>query len=109
MPARSPAIDFLPTAAAKALTRLGADLSIARKRRKQSLASWAARLNVSIPTLAKMEKGDPTVSAGVYATALWLIQRQDALGEIAAPRHDLSALESDVSVAAQRGKGGPSA
>lgn len=88
-----------------ALIRLGADLAIARKRRKQSLASWSTRLNVSIPTLSKMEKGDPTVSAGVYATALWLIQRQEALGELASPRHDLSALESDVQAAIQRGKG----
>ena len=79
MPMRSSAVDSLPAVAANALMRLGADLSLARKRRKQSLRTWATRLNVSVPTLMKMEKGDPTVSIGVYATALWMIQRQDAL------------------------------
>ena len=58
-------MESLPSAAASALARLGADLALARKRRKQSLRSWATRLNVSVPTLTKLEKGDPTVSAGV--------------------------------------------
>lgn len=100
---RSPAVDMLPSAVEAALRKLGADLSIARKRRKQSLANWAARLNVSVPTLSKMEKGDPSVSAGVYATALWLMQRHEALGGLADPQVDLGALESEVQAAVQRG------
>lgn len=103
MPARSDAIDNLPAVAANALLRLGADLSLARKRRKQSLRDWATRLNVSVPTLMKMEKGDPTVSIGVYATALWMIQRQDALAGLADPRQDTAALESEVQRASRRG------
>ena len=103
MPARSDAIDNLPAVAANALLRLGADLSLARKRRKQSLRDWAMRLNVSVPTLMKMEKGDPTVSIGVYATALWMIQRQDALAGLADPQQDTAALESEVQRASRRG------
>ncbi|CAN7770454.1 XRE family transcriptional regulator [Variovorax sp. LjRoot290] len=103
MPRRSDAVDSLPSAVARALTRLGADLATARKRRKQSLRSWATRLNVSVPTLVKLEKGDPTVSAGVYATALWMIQRQDALAGLADPREDLAALENEVRTASRRG------
>jgi hypothetical protein len=38
------------------LHRLGADLATARKRRRQSLRAWAARLDVSVPTLMKMER-----------------------------------------------------
>ena len=95
--------ETLPSAVASALKRLGADLAVARKRRKQSLANWAARLNVSIPTLSKMEKGDPGVSAGVYATALWVIQRQEALATLAEPQHDLTALESEIQAASRRG------
>jgi hypothetical protein len=103
MPQRSSALDTLPSAAAGALARLGADLGLARKRRKQSLRDWAVRLNVSVPTLAKMEKGDPSVSAGVYATALWMIQRHEALASLAEPKHDLAALEVEIQAAARRG------
>jgi hypothetical protein len=50
----------------------------------------------------RMEKGDPTVSMGVYATALWLVNRQDALAHAADPKEDLAALEVDVRQAQQR-------
>jgi len=98
------AVESLPAAAATALRRLGADLATARKRRGQSLRDWAVRVNVSVPTLMKMEKGDPSVSAGVYATALWLIKRHAALAEVAEPKEDLAALEAEVRKAEQRHK-----
>ena len=102
MPQVASAIESLPSAAAAALRRLGADLGLARKRRKQSLRAWAARLEVSVPTLMKMEKGDAAVSIGVYATALWIIGRHEALAVVADPKEDLAALESAVSAAARR-------
>jgi hypothetical protein len=49
-------------------------------------------MQVSVPTLQKMEKGDPTVSIGVYASALWLIGRVQFLGTIADPAADETAL-----------------
>lgn len=103
MPRRSDALESLPPAAASSLRRLGEDLALARKRRKQSLRDWAVRLNVSVPTLVKMEKGDPGVSAGVYATALWMIRRHEALAGLADPQHDLVALESEIQAASRRG------
>lgn len=103
MPARSDALESLPSVAAGALARLGAELAVARKRRKQSLRNWAVRLNVSVPTLMKLEKGDPSVSMGVYATALWIIQRHEALGALADPQQDVAALESEVRTASRRG------
>lgn len=104
MSSRAVAVDTLPTAASLALTRLGQDLNVARKRRKQSLRAWATRLNVSVPTLMKMEAGDPTVSMGVYATALWMIQRHEALATLAEPALDLAALESEVQSAVARNR-----
>lgn len=104
MPSHATAVETLPAVAARALQKLGADLGIARKRRKQSLRSWALRLDVSVPTLMKMEKGDPSVSVGVYATALWVVQRHEALGALADPATDLAALEGEVQAAARRGK-----
>lgn len=102
MPKRSAAIDALPPSVLAHLRQLGENLAIARKRRRESLKDWAQRIGVSEPTLTRMEKGDPSVSMGVYATALWLIGRSQAMAEFAAPEHDRGALEDSVRVAKAR-------
>jgi DNA-binding XRE family transcriptional regulator len=93
----------MPPVVSTALRRLGEDLSIARKRRRESQRDWADRLNVSVPTVIRMEKGDATVSMAVYATALWLMGRAQALAEIATPATDTGALEQDIRTARKRG------
>jgi hypothetical protein len=92
----------LPPAAARGLRTLGENLAIARIRRRESQRAWAKRLGVSVPTLIRMERGDPGVGAGIYATALWLIGRAGALADVAAPDADRGALESDVRKALER-------
>lgn len=77
---------------------------MARLRRKESLRSWAKRMGVSIPTLQRLEAGDPGVSIGIVATALWLIQRDGELGMLAAPEHDRGAIEMDVREAEELGR-----
>lgn len=67
------AAEYLPAAVDRALKDLGVNLALARQRRKESHRTWASRLSVSVPTLIRMEKGDPAVGMGVYATALWLM------------------------------------
>jgi hypothetical protein len=89
----------LPQETVAALARLGADLGVARLRRRESLRSWAQRMGVSVPTLMKMERGDAGVSLGIYATALWLMGRTDALAALADPQTDRGALEADVRAA----------
>jgi hypothetical protein len=84
------------------LRALGEDLAIARGRRRESQRIWAKRLGVSIPTLIRMERGDPGVGAGIYATALWLIGKSAALADLAAPESDRGALESAVREAVAR-------
>ncbi len=100
----SQALAQLPPATVAALERLGADLAVARLRRKESLKTWAKRLGVSVPTLMRLEAGEPGVSVGVVATALWLIGRDAALGELAAPALDRGALALDVREAEALGK-----
>ncbi|HEX4585692.1 MAG TPA: helix-turn-helix transcriptional regulator [Burkholderiaceae bacterium] len=92
----------LPPAAVGALRQFGENLAIARARRKESQRAWAQRIGVSVPTLIRLEKGDPTVSMGAYASALWLIGRVQALADVAAPAADLGALELDVRDARRR-------
>lgn len=98
------AIDQLPPATLAAIEKLGADLAVARLRRKESLASWAKRMGVSISTLQRLEAGDPTVSVGIVASALWLMSRDGALGELAAPANDRGAMELEVREAEELGR-----
>lgn len=104
MPKQPAALQRMPPATLAALEKLGADLAVARLRRKESLASWAARLGTSVPTLLRMENGEAGVGIGIYATALWLIGRDGALAELAAPDADKGALEMDVREAQALGR-----
>ena len=104
MPRTPLALRQLPPATLSALETLGAHLAVARLRRKESLVSWALRLGVSVPTLMRMESGEPGVGIGIYATALWLIGRDGALAELASPENDRGALEQDVRAAVGLGK-----
>lgn len=102
MPKASDSVESLPSSALASLQVLGEHLSLARVRRKESLRAWAKRMDVSVPTLVRMEKGDPRVGIGVYATALWLIGRDQALKDLAAPAADSQALEQEILVIKRR-------
>ena len=95
------ALTSLPPEAANALAALGEHLALARVRRKESQRQWALRIGVSVPTLIRMERGDPSVSIGVYTTALWLLGLSGGLSDIASPAKDLRALEADVRAASR--------
>lgn len=101
MPKTPGALLTMPPAATQALHTLGENLAIARVRRRESQRAWAMRLGVSIPTLIRMERGDPGVSAGIYVTALWLMGTVKGLPELAAPEADHGALERDLRKALQ--------
>ena len=94
----------LPPATLGALEKLGSDLAVARLRRKESLRSWAKRLGVTVSTLQRLEAGDPAVSVGIVASALWLIQRDGELRNLAAPENDQGALELSVREATELGR-----
>ena len=104
MPKTARALQQLPPATAAAIEKLGADLAVARLRRKESLKTWAKRMGVSVPTLQRLESGDPSVGIGIVATALWLIKRDGQLSHIAAPEHDQGAFEMDVRAAVELGR-----
>ena len=86
----------MPPEVTASLAALGEQLALARLRRKESQKQWAGRLGVSVPTLIRLEKGDPSVSMGVYATALWLLGLSGGLAELAEPGKDMRAMETDV-------------
>ncbi len=104
MPKSPVALSQMPPATLAGLQQLGADLAVARLRRNESLASWASRLGTSVPTLMRMEAGEPGVSMGIYASALWLMGRSGALANLASPEQDRGALELDIRAAVALGK-----
>ncbi|WP_164091472.1 hypothetical protein [Comamonas thiooxydans] len=53
-------------------------------------------MDTSVPTLSAMENGDPRVSMGVYATALWLVGRDEALRDLANPENKAGALAQEL-------------
>ena len=65
MPKPPIALSQMPPVAATGLRQLGADLAVARLRRKESLAAWAARIGTSVPTLMRMEAGEAGVGIGL--------------------------------------------
>ena len=102
MSRESKSVLMIPEQVKRSLVNLGESLAIARVRRKQSQRDWANRIGVSIPTLIKMERGDPSVGVSVYATALWIVGKSSELGSLAAPESDLGALELNVRAAKKR-------
>lgn len=82
-----------PIPVGRALRKLGHDIRDARRRRRIPVAIMAERASISRTTLSKVEKGDPGVSLGTYATVLFVLGLIDRLGELADPRHDSVGLE----------------
>ena len=55
----------MPTPKTRDVVRiLGAQISAARKRCRWTTARLAEQINVSLPTLRKIERGDPSVAIG---------------------------------------------
>jgi transcriptional regulator with XRE-family HTH domain len=71
----------------RALRKLGNDIRDARRRRRIPVAILAERASISRMTLSKVEKGDPGVAAGTYATILFTLGMADRLADVADPRH----------------------
>lgn len=77
------ALPALPLAVSRGLAKLGNDLAAARKRRRLTMALLAERALVSVSTLRRVERGDPAVSMGIYATVLFVLGLADGLAALA--------------------------
>jgi transcriptional regulator with XRE-family HTH domain len=84
----SRALPALPLAVSRSLSKLGRDLSAARRRRRLTMALVAERAFISRTTLARVERGEPGVSLGIYATVLFVLGMAERIGELADPRTD---------------------
>jgi len=88
--------DVLPLRVRRALQKLGGDLATARRKRNLTAAMVAERVGVARATYLKVEKGDPTVSMGVYAMTLFVLGFPDVLADLADVRRDDTGLLLDA-------------
>ena len=93
---RSSVHDILPAPLRRSLVKFGGDIAVARRKRQLTVAMMAERLGVAKSTYLRVEKGDPSVSLGVYAMALFVLGFGDALGDLVDPRRDDQGLLLDV-------------
>jgi transcriptional regulator with XRE-family HTH domain len=89
----SAALRALPASVRRALVKLGEDLSAARRRRRISMAVMAERAFVTRKTLARVERGDPSVSLGIYATVLFLLGMVERLEHLVDASTDRLGIE----------------
>jgi len=79
-----------PLPVARALAKLGADISLARRRRHLSQSSLAERMGASVSTVRRMEQGDPRIPVHFIARALHVF------GEIKSLENVLDTASDDI-------------
>jgi len=95
----------LPIPVRRALKKLGADICDARRRRRIPTAVMAERAFISRMTLNKVEKGNPGVGLGIYASVLFVLGMTERLADLADPRHDTVGLDLESERLPQRIRG----
>jgi transcriptional regulator with XRE-family HTH domain len=98
----SRALPALPVSLTRALAKLGHDLAAARKRRRLTMALTAERALISRTTLARVERGDPGVSMGIYGTVLFVLGMGVRIGDLADIRTDEVGIALDEERLPQR-------
>jgi transcriptional regulator with XRE-family HTH domain len=91
-----------PIPVTRALRKLGHDIKDARRRRRIPMAIAAQRASISKPTLIKIERGDPGVSIGSYATVLFILGMADRLADLVDPKNDPVGLQLEEENLPQR-------
>ncbi len=79
---------FMPPAVRRSLAKFGQDLGNARRRRHLTMAMMAERMGVAPSTYRRVEQGDPTVTMGAYAMALFVLGFGGPLGDLVDARRD---------------------
>lgn len=89
---RSASLDSLPGKVRSGLAKLGGDIAAARRKRRLTTAMMAERIGVARGTYGKLEKGDPAVSIGAYAMALFALGHPTGFADLIDPSTDETGL-----------------
>jgi transcriptional regulator with XRE-family HTH domain len=92
---RSSVFDVLPPAIKRSLSKFGADLATARRKRGLTVQAMAERIGVSKSTYLRVEKGDPSNALATYAMALYVLGLGDKFRDLADPSRDDTGLLLD--------------
>jgi DNA-binding XRE family transcriptional regulator len=87
---------LLPSRLRQAISKLGSDIAVARRKRSLTIDMMAERIGVHKNTYLKVEKGDPTVAFGIYAMTLFVLGLSHALTDLADPGKDDTGLLLDA-------------
>ena len=93
---------MLPVPVRRALRKLGGDIRDARLRRRIPAAVAAERASIGRSTLHRVEKGDPNVAFGIYATVLFVLGLVDRIGDLADIRNDATGLRLEEELLPKR-------
>ncbi|WP_198351297.1 helix-turn-helix domain-containing protein [Flavisphingomonas formosensis] len=94
----------LPFPVRKAVAKLGTDIATARKRRRLTMAMVAERAFISRNTLTRIERGDPGVALGIYASVLFVLGLAEGIGTLADPLNDRVGLSLEAERLPQRAR-----
>lgn len=85
---RSALKDILPAPVRRSLLKFGADIRVARQKRRLTVAMMAERVGVTKVTYLRVEKGDPSVAFGTYAMTLFVLGLGAPFGDVVDRKHD---------------------
>ncbi|WP_205679335.1 helix-turn-helix domain-containing protein [Brevundimonas lutea] len=86
----------LPEPSRAAIAALGRDIATARKRRRIPQQLFADRMLVGRQTLQRLEAGDPAVSLGAFASALFVLGFTSRLQDLLAPERDAAGMSEEI-------------
>jgi hypothetical protein len=87
--------DSIPTPVRQSLSKLGQDIANARRKRHLTIAMMTERMGVATNTYRRVEQGDPTVTMGAYAMALFVLGLGKTFGDLVDVRRDEIGLQLD--------------
>ena len=83
---------------------LGSNIALARKKRKIRQEDIANRAAISVKTYRKIERGDPSVSIGLYLAVLSIMGLDLPFSDLADPAKDKVGLELEKRALPERVK-----
>lgn len=95
----------LPIPVRRGLLKIGMDIRDARRRRRIPTTTMAERAMISRMTLNKIERGDPGVSMGSYATVLFVLGMLDRFKDLADATFDGIGLSLEDEILPKRIRG----
>lgn len=86
MPRQNTSPQDFPAFILQQIEQLAQHIVATRKQRGETQAQWAEQLGISQPTMARIERGDPSIATATYVMCLWMVNPElNLLSLIQAP------------------------